>query len=217
MILTPIPAENLPALFDRLEASLAGMEPALSIFRRIARGCEIRVIDEARQHAQGVALAGEFGIPVIDEAPQDAFSWDGQAIRTRSEPSVLIHEVAHYQLSAPDRRFLPDFGLGAGPETGRIAQADAAQKIGGVERDIEEGLCSLLGIIWEAELGHPALPAFMEQNWLEGEDRPMNREHFLKMVGLLTDHGFLDGEGRPLYTLRITGDDDFFAPLISRG
>ncbi|MBY0430504.1 MAG: hypothetical protein K2Q10_04850, partial [Rhodospirillales bacterium] len=130
-----------------------------------------------------------------------------------SEPSVIIHEVAHFQVAAPSRRPLYDFGLGAGPESGRRGDADAVQQLHGVERDIEEGLASLLGILWEAELGHPAILAYLEQNWMEGGDRRENREHFLKMVEMLRAMHLLDAEGRPTRNLRISEDNEFFAGL----
>ena len=71
----------------------------------------------------------------IDAVPATAFSWDGRAVRTRSEASVLIHEVAHWLIAPPDRRALPDFGLGAGPETGRIAEANAARCVDDAVRE----------------------------------------------------------------------------------
>ena len=67
-----------------------------------------------------------------------------------------------------------DFGLGAGPETGLRAEADASQDRARRRRDVEEALSSLLGILWEAELGHPAILAFVEQNWLEGGANAQN-------------------------------------------
>lgn len=216
MILTPIDTHDLPGVLDRMARSLEGEHPAHAVFVRIATslppGFDPAEGEDARR-ADAVALARAFDIATIDEPPQAAFSWDGEAIRTVSEPSVVIHEVAHYQLAAPDRRGLYDFGLGAGPESGRIDEANAVQRLDGVKRDVEEGLTSLLGIIWEAELGHPALLAFLEQNWCEGVDRRENREHFLKMVGLLIANGLLDDDGRPLYALRTSDDETFFRGL----
>lgn len=210
MILTPISATDLPGLIERFDRALEGCHPAQAIFRRIAdsRHATGKTIEE--RHADGVALCHAFGMPTIFEEPQQAFSWDGHSVRVLSEPAVLIHEVAHYQVCAPSRRFTYDFGLGAGPESGRAEEADAAMALHGVERDVEEGLSSLLGIIWEAELGHPAIEAYLEQNWFEGADRRENREHFCKMTAMLLENGMIDEDGHPLMTLRITEDAEFF-------
>ena len=211
MILTPIPPHVLPDHIERLAQAVSDHPLAARVVRRIAGSMAGQTFDQAAaaaRHAQAVALCQAFGLTTIDEAPQQAFSWDGRAVRTRSEPDVLIHELAHWQVCAPARRSLPDFGLGAGPETGRRDEAEAAQRLFGIERDVEEGMCSLLGILWEAELGQPALLAWLEQNWMEGVDRRENRGHLLKMIALLNVYGLLDQDGRPTWAARSTGDDD---------
>ena len=217
MILSPIPTTDLPDVLARFQASLPEGSLAATVFGRIAATLphDNPADTEPARHRDAVALCAAFGLPTIDEPPQAAFSWDGHAIRVaESEASVVIHEVTHYQLCAPERRPLPDFGLGAGPESGRKAEADAALCLPGARRDVEEGLCSLLGILWEAELGHPAILAFLEQNWLEGRDSPLNRDHFLKMVHLLHQHGFIDADGHPTKVLREMDDAGFFDGLV---
>lgn len=217
MILTPIPTADLPGVLARFQAGLPAGSLAATLFARIAATLphDNPAETEPARHRDAVALCDAFGLETIDEPPQAAFSWDGRAIRVAdSEASVVIHEVAHYQVCAPARRPLFDFGLGAGPESGRKQQADAALCLPGARRDLEEGLASLLGILWEAELGHPAILAFLEQNWLEGRDSRLNREHFLKMTRLLAEHGFIDGDGRPTKALREMDDVGFFAGLV---
>jgi len=207
MILTPIDSSLLPAVIETFEQALAMQPMALVAFRRIANSIppDGNLGDPDAQRAQAVELAASLGIETLDEDPAVAFSWDGRFIRTRSEPSVVIHEVAHWQLCAPERRPLYDFGLGAGPETGRIEEADSVIALPVEERQDEEGLTSLLGILWEAELGQPAMLAFMEQNWLEGYDRPATPEHFVRTLGRLHAAGFVDDEGRPLPVARQIG------------
>ncbi|WP_158045507.1 hypothetical protein [Skermanella pratensis] len=117
----------------------------------------------------------------------------------------MIHEIAHWQLCAPERRFLYDFGLGAGPETGRVAEADAVTALSEEERQDEETLTSLLGILWEAELGQPAMLAFLEQNWMEGYDRPATPAHFDRILNRLHAGGFIDDRARPLPVARRAG------------
>jgi hypothetical protein len=207
MILTPIDTAALPTVIETFEQALADRPLALAAFRRIANSIppDGSLGDPEAQRAQAVELAASLGIETLDEEPAAAFSWDGRFIRTRSEPSVVIHEVAHWQLCAPERRPLYVFGLGAGPETGRIEEADAVIALSEEERQDEEGLTSLLGILWEAELGQPALLAFMEQNWLEGYDRPGTPQHFDRTLSRLHAAGFVDDSGRPLPVARTGG------------
>src|SRR4029079_19487297 len=81
---------------------------------------------------------------------------------------VILHEVAHFLLASPERRRLPDFGLGPGPDTTERAAAERAAIVSPPEREMDEAAASLLGILWEAALGQPALASFLDQNWLEG-------------------------------------------------
>ncbi len=171
------------AVLDRIAATVA----------RVPHG-----IDTPQFRAAAVELARRCAIPVLDEEPQQALSWDGAVLRTRSESYVLMHEVAHWLLCPPTRRALPDFGLGAGPESGRPDVADAAISVGPEERQDEECLSSLLGILWEVELGQPAILAFLEQNWLEGWQRPACADNLARHVAALHQRGRIDHHGRPI-------------------
>ena len=84
-------------------------------------------------------------------------------------------------------------------------EADAVIALSEEERQDEEGLTSLLGILWEAELGQPALLAFLEQNWLEGYDRPATAGHFDRMLTRLHAGGFIGDDARPLPVARKSG------------
>ncbi len=169
---------------------------------------------DPRHHAQAIDLLEIFGMGAVDRAPSAGLSWDGASVSVGMEPSVIIHEVAHYQVAAPDRRHLIDFGLGAGPETGDKDRANADQRVGGVAAEVEEALASLLGVIWEAALGQPAILAFLEQNWLEGGASIANLEHYRKIVGHLLAHGLIDAAGQPTLRVRECHDDVFIAPLL---
>jgi len=46
-------------------------------------------------------------------------------------------------------------------------------------------MASLLGILWEVELGQPALASFLDQNWLEGIPRPAPARHFAAVLARL--------------------------------
>ena len=200
MILTPIAPEDLPRLLAAFAGGLpAGDRVARAAFGRIAQGPWAFVGKAAEEKARldAVALAARFGIPTLEEEPAKAFSWDGQAIRALSEPCVLLHEIAHWQISPPSRRALYDFGLGAGPETGRRDAADAARCTDFATQEREEAMASLLGILWETELGQPAVLAFAEQNWLERADQPGTPAYFATVIGWLFAAGLIDADARP--------------------
>jgi hypothetical protein len=206
MILTPIPPGALDETLSRYAAGLVPGAAEARVFERIAASRAALGGDEAAWHRAAVQLAEEFGMRPIAEPPQVAFSWDGTSVRTLSEPAVLLHEVAHYQLASPARRRLADFGLGAGPETGAVAIADAARCLDWLARETEEQMASLLGILWEVELSQPGILAFQEQNWLEGAGRPGAAEFLRATLARLQEWGLIDEDGRPLRTLRISPD-----------
>lgn len=219
MILTPIALPDLPAALARFDRALEGMPFARTVFNRIAatldliEGGDLALSQSPDHHRAAVDLAASFGMGILDASPTAGFTWDGHLLAVRMEPSVIIHDVAHLQCCAPQRRTVPDFGLGAGPETGLRAEADAAMSVFGVAREMEEALTSLLGILWEVELDQPAICAFLEQNWLEGGDSPANLAHFLRILGHLHDHGLIGDDGRPTRALRDCGDDVFLGPF----
>jgi hypothetical protein len=204
MILTPIDPARLPEMLKTYAAALPESGPARATFARIAATlvhCPGLSADLWAGQAKAVALAAHLGIPTRDEDPARSFSFDGIAIRTRSETSVVFHEIAHWQLAAAARRSVADFGLGAGPETGRAAEADAAACVDTATKEEEENLASLLGILWEVAHGEPAILAFAEQNWLELHDRPSTPAHFVRCLEALIARGLVAADGTPVMTV----------------
>ena len=200
MNLTPIDPGLLPGVLAGFARHFESDPASAAALARIAATAGARPGDyDLPEHREAaVALVAAFGLQAIDEYPAQAYSWDGGAVRIRSEASVLIHEVAHWLLAPPERRTLPDFGLGAGPETGRVAEAEAARCVSQAEKEEEELLSSLLGILWEAELGQPAIFSFVEQNWLEAWERPAAGEQFARTVHALLTRGLIAPDGRPV-------------------
>lgn len=200
MQLTTIPDDQLPHAIASVRAHLPPDSMALAVFERIAATLDLVPlgVDTPAHRQAGIELARRFGIGTIDEAPQDAWSYDGHSIRTRSEAYVLIHEVGHWLVAPPERRTLLDFGLGAGPESGRIAEADAQLCVDKDTQIEEEALASLIGILWEVELGQPAILAFLEQNWLEGWERPACAANLVQNLDLLYQRGLIDAAGHPI-------------------
>jgi hypothetical protein len=198
MILTPIPETALPATLDRFRNSLDDPLAQL-VFSRIAKPADAARAEGAvaveHQH-RAIAVAAAHGMAARPGSPALDFSWNGQTLRSDTEAYILLHEVAHYQLAAPSRRYLIDFGLGAGPETGDRVAADRAACLFGLAREREEAMASLLGILWEVELGQPALASFLDQNWLEGAGSAA-ADHFETVLAALYHGGFIDDEGWP--------------------
>jgi hypothetical protein len=210
MILTPIAPHRLAERLTALERGLAA-NSTRQVLRRIARGGDggrATGVTASRQHGDACALLRQLGMAICDGAPALDVSWNGSAVRGTTEAYVLLHEGAHFQLAAPEHRCLIDFGLGPGPETGDKAAALRAQRIYGIAREREEARASLLGILWEIELGHPGLASFLDQNWLEGADRPGTAAHFTAVLTALRDDGFIDAGGRPRPHFRETADGD---------
>jgi hypothetical protein len=58
-----------------------------------------------------------------------------------------------------------------------------------MEREADEAAASLLGILWEAELGQPALASFLDQNWLEGLERSASA-HFTAVLSRLVTNDY---------------------------
>jgi hypothetical protein len=198
MILTDIAPEELPGMIERFAAALA--PPACAVFRRIAdpaKAARAEGAEAARHHAVACNLARAFGMTLLPGRPALDYAWTGAALRRDTEAYVLLHEVAHFQLAPPERQHIIDFGLGAGPETGDRDGAKRAATVFGLAREAEEAMASLLGVLWEIELGQPGFASFLDQNWLEGVDRPGAAQHFTAVLTTLQQRGLVDDEGRP--------------------
>lgn len=198
MILTPIDIDALPRVLDQFAANL--LEPALGVFRRIAdpRAAQRAEPAPALAHQiSALALADSLGMRSLPGSPALDFGWNGTTLRRDTEAYVLLHEIAHFQIAPPERRVLIDFGLGAGPETGDRAAAERVATLFGVEREREEARASLLGILWEVELGQPGFASLLDQNWLEGASRPEAPAHFAAVLRELQNLGVVDAAGHP--------------------
>jgi hypothetical protein len=202
MILTPIPRERLAGALDRFAAQLD--DPAArAAFARICATAAARAEGAAAKthREEALALARRYGMRVHPAGTRSSFNWDGTALDGDTEAYVILHEAAHFVLAPPERRILVDFGLGAGPDTIDRSAADRAARLPILERERDEAAASLLGILWEAALGHPALASFLDQNWLEGLERSA-APHFTAMLRRLQQLGLVEAalavaEGQP--------------------
>ena len=208
MILTPIPHERLDAALGRFAAQLDD-GAARAAFERIrATAAERATGALAEIHRQeALALARRVGMAVHPPGTRSLFNWDGAALDGDTEAYVILHEAAHFVLAPWERRRLIDFGLGPGPDTtdraaADRAAADRAARLPILERDEDEAAASLLGVLWEAALGHPALASFLDQNWLEGLERSAAAHlttvfRRLQRLGAIEATPPADGESRP--------------------
>jgi hypothetical protein len=192
MILTAIPREQLGEVLDRFMAKLENPF-SRAVFRRIRATSADRAVGAAseRHRCAALSLARRLGMAVHADGVECPFNWDGRALNGSTEAYVILHEAAHFVLAPSERRRLVDFGLGPGPDTRDRDAAARAAVLSPVARDEDEAAASLLGIIWEAQLGQPALASFLDQNWLEGLERSAH-SHFAWALGKLQRRGVLD-------------------------
>jgi hypothetical protein len=204
MILTPIPREMLAGSLDRF---VAGVRDPLGrrVFGEIRATSPDRAVEpEAERHRlAALAFARRCGLAVHPPGKECCFNWDGIALNGATEAYVILHEIAHFVLAPPERRRLIDFGLGPGPDTLDREAAQKAAILPPLPREEDEAAASLLGIVWEARLGQPALASFLDQNWLEGLERSA-AAHFTAVVEELHRCGLLSCN--PADTLADRGD-----------
>ena len=198
MILTPIPDDQLAGTLDRFMASLPdGLSRA--VFARIRATSPYRAAGaEAERHRlAALSFARTFGLATHPEETSCRFNWNGAALNGATEAYVILHEVAHFVLAPPERRGLVEFGLGPGPDTLDREVAERAAVLSPLMREEDEATASLLGIVWEAALGQPALASFLDQNWLEGVDRSA-AIHFTSVVETLHRREWLNAAPTPV-------------------
>ena len=192
MILTPIPGDRLDQALDRFAARLSDPEAVAALARIRATAPDRAEGATAERHRQqALACARKAGMAVHPEGRPCRFNWDGAALNGATEAYVILHEVAHFVLASPERRRLVDFGLGPGPDTTDRATAEAAVAVDAAAGETEEAEASLLGILWEAALGQPALASFLDQNWLEGLERS-GAAHFTAVLARLRARGLAE-------------------------
>jgi hypothetical protein len=189
MILTPIAPEQLDEALDRFAEGLTAPEAQAAFALIRATSLERAEGNEAERHRQQASdFARQQGVAVHPPGTACAYNWDGTALDGATEAYVILHEVAHYLLAPPFRRGLADFGLGPGPDTRDRAGAQRVALLPVIEREADEAAASLLGILWEAELGQPALASLLDQNWLEGLERSATA-HFTAVLNDLRRRG----------------------------
>jgi hypothetical protein len=193
MILTPIPRNELAAALDRFGARLCDAQSRRAFGQIRGTSPDRAVGTQGERHRlAALALARRCGMAVHPLGARCRFNWDGAALNGATEAYVILHEIAHFVLAPPERRTLVDFGLGPGPDTIDRDDAERAAVLPLPAREEDEAAASLLGIIWEAALGQPALASFLDQNWLEAVGRSA-AGHFSRVLAGLQRRGLLGG------------------------
>ncbi len=162
MILTPIPREQLDAALDRFAAGLT------SAGARAAFAVRATSPDRAGGGAYRTPPPGSGRVERTPSAacrssrtvPAATSTGTRRSARPGTEAYVILHEVAHFLLAPPDRRTLPDFGLGPGPDTPRPRRRPATPRPSPSPKakKTDEAAASLIGIFsGRQQLGQPAL------------------------------------------------------------
>lgn len=75
-------------------------------------------------------IAKAYGVIMDDErAPNEHCNWDGEKFNTKSvREDGRLHELSHWLIS--DKRHLPEFGLGPGPDSNFKAYNAAKDRLG---------------------------------------------------------------------------------------
>src|SRR5260370_783303 len=186
------PRARVDAARGRFAARLAAGAAHAAFERTRGTAAERAAGMPAEAHRQqALALARRVGMAIHPAGTRPRFNWDGAALDGDTEAYVILHEAAHFVLAPPERRRLIDFGLGPGPDTTDRAAADRAAPLPIPHRHEDEATASLLGILWEATLGQPALASFLDQNWLEALE-PSAAAHFTAVFARLRRRGLAD-------------------------
>ena len=137
------------------------------------------------------SLIKHLGLRKESRTLQESYMWDGHSFNSELSDRHLFHDVAHWLVAAPERRILPDFGLGPGPET----DLDLPQKIllDWHAAQFEEVCASLLGVFLQHCAGLPCgliaeevglsgggrlvSSRVIERDWLEAYNWLVGREH----------------------------------------
>ncbi len=131
-------------------------------------------------------LANRYGITATRVHHPPTYGYEENEIRflghTDQEAfSNLCHDLAHWLIASPDRRVLPDFGLGPGPDS----CATAERNVNVSTAQLEESAASILGILIERHLGGDVTSTLKRHRW---SNRAL---HIIDLMQTLTDQGLV--------------------------
>jgi len=200
-MLSGIDASEIGTVLSVMQKNLMASTGPHHAFKRIANSFHLAPelkYNQDNYFFLAISLANNLGIKTLNIKPEDYFSWDGYFISTQTDIASILHEIAHWQITPYERRKIPDFGLGSGPDTGMKGDSDRFRCVGVDDQIEEENMASLLGILWEVQLGIPAVISFWEQNWLELYYRQSTADHFIRIFNKLQKIGLVNFWGVPI-------------------
>lgn len=144
--------------------------------------------DHTDRHELCEALAAARGLSLywVSSFPDSEPMYDGTSF-TVDTISNAIHEIAHWEVAAPQRRGMVNFALGADPEGGGLDEyVDPS-----VDDIWEECEASLLGILAERQLGMNWHNTWVLHNW----DNPDTTYPVPKIYRGLVRRGLVSSRG----------------------
>lgn len=143
-----------------------------------------------------ISLAAVLGIPLSSR--EDGFNWDGKTVACAIpvfDTSDVIHEIAHWLCSSPQRRALPNYGLGPSAECD-----DAPELLWEPIAQEEEEHASLLGVAFEAALGLDFFRTLEIHSWVYDD---MAGPKFWRIIAQLNRRGLLVGHVPAVFATKI--------------
>lgn len=144
-----------------------------------------------------VELCQALGIELEDRCSYLSNGWNGKSVALDCMApgarliSSVVHDVAHWLVAPRQRRKVPDFGLGKGPDSGFDAGAPRVVSLPKARE--EECLASCLGILIERDLGLDWIGRLWDHEWLANDwgclfdpksdwSRQLRRLHSMKLL-----------------------------------
>jgi hypothetical protein len=135
---------------------------------------------------QALRLASNLNIPILfsDDNVKYPYGYDGNHIRVSHKDSRcdydLVHELCHWICSTPERRLLPEFGLGEGFSTYSYLQKLPKRVVTKKEAELEENATCILSFIlmeqWDMDVSSEAqLTSFDEPDHENMNTKALNK------------------------------------------
>lgn len=148
-----------------------------------------------------INTARKAGMPLsktpISGPGQRAIHWDGTDCAYKGESlSNALHELAHWMVASPEHRGLPNFGLGRSPSD-NLSRNDATKHnlmvCESSDAEEQESYASVLGIIYEYNLGLDAADTLRNHGWDSSSEC-----EFTSIITKLVERGLITTQGKAI-------------------